>query len=146
MVSVDATHHVYLLTLLVHHEQHEQQVQDLTAAKESQDRQIEILERRCQALEDEFKGIKKNTKSNKAIQTDKPQPAAHQSTGQRIHTTKNNGRYTTTTPSSQHPLPPSTTSRHAPTPPDTVRKQDPVPASQVQTPAFCPFQLFRGLQ
>ena len=132
-------------TLLVYQQEHEQ-VHDVTAARESHDRQTELLQRRCQALEDKCWGMIKNTKSNKAIQTDKPQPAAHQSTGQRIHTTKNNGRYTTTTPSSQHPLPPSTTSRHAPTPPDTVRKQDPVPASQVQTPAFCPFQLFRGLQ
>ena len=125
MVSVDAKHHVYLLTLPVHQEQHEQQVQDLTAAKESQDRQKELLERRCQALEDEFRGIKKNTKPNKAIETDKPEPATHQSTGQRNHTTISNGRYTTTTPSSQHPLPP----------PDTVRKEDPCVQTPAQTPS-----------
>ena len=46
-------------SLLVHQQQHEQ-VQDLTAARESQDRQIELLQRRCQALEDKFRGIKKN--------------------------------------------------------------------------------------
>ena len=59
---------------LVHQHEHEQQVQDLTAARESQDRQTGLLQRRCQALEVKFRGIRKNSKSNKAIQTDKPQP------------------------------------------------------------------------
>ena len=52
-------------TLLVHQQQHEQQIQNLTAAKESQERQTELLQRRCEALEHNFRGIKK-TKSNKA--------------------------------------------------------------------------------
>ena len=63
---------------------------------------------------------------------------------QNIHTTINNGRYTTTAPSIQHQPPPSTTSRHAPTPPpDTSHEKDPVPASNssrpclLSTPALC---------
>ena len=70
---------------LLVHQQHEQQVQDLTAANESQDRQIELLQRRGQLLEGKFRGIKQSTKSNKA--TDTPQPPTHQSstTSQRIH-------------------------------------------------------------
>ena len=130
-----------LRTLLVHQLQHEQQVHDLTAAKESQGRQIELLQRSCQALEDKFMDIKKNTMSNKAIQTDKPQPTTHQSstTGQHIHTTINSGRYTTTTPSSQHPPPPpSTTSHHAPTPPNTGDETTVGPACSPPQLSVCP--------
>jgi len=63
--------------LLVRQQQHGEQVQDLTVVKESQARQIELLRRRCQAVEYKFRGLKKNTKSNKAFQADKPQTTTH---------------------------------------------------------------------
>jgi len=51
------SHDIFIITLLVHQQQREQ-VQDVTAAKESQDRQTELFQRSCQALQEKFRGIK----------------------------------------------------------------------------------------
>ena len=50
-------------TLLVHQQQHERHVQDLLTAKQSQDRQIQQIQR-CRALESKVKEFKQSAQTN----------------------------------------------------------------------------------